>query len=99
MSEAVSRAVAAATATTASRERVGPFVSTQWALTEIAIALSAGERRVLAIQDARIDKSLSRMIEEQKALAKLLSQATQLSDTVAHVLAAHQKDPGNERTS
>lgn len=100
MSEAVARFLAAhASATgTESRQYADPFVSTQWAIAELGEALDLARHKVRSLQAARIEQSIGRMVDAQKELDLLLSQATLLSETVARVVKAHADRSAREQT-
>lgn len=91
MTESVARFVAAHAAATGtqSRDYADPFVSTQWAIVETATAIEQARHHVVALQCARIDKSIERMVNAQRELDRQLAQARQLSETIARVVKAH----------
>lgn len=91
MTDAVARFVGAHAAATgtASRQYADPFVSTKWAVVEIAEALDLARHKVRSLQAGRIQKSIGRMVDAQNELDRLLAQARQLSETVARVLRSH----------
>src|SRR5579871_5460133 len=80
MTSHVGRFIAAHAAATGtqSREYADPFVSTQWAIAEIAGALDQAHREVTALQIARIEQAIERMDVAQTAVGRLLAQATAL---------------------
>lgn len=90
MTDTVVRFISAhAAATGANREYADAFVSTRWAIAELAEALNLARHRVNGLHAAAIEESLGRMFDAQRELDRLLAQSMQLSETIARVLKAH----------
>lgn len=90
MTDNVVRFISAhAAATGTRREYADGFVSTRWAIVEIAAALDGARRSVNGLHVAAIEESLGRMFDAQRELDRLLAQSQQLSETIARVLKAH----------
>jgi hypothetical protein len=93
MTNPAARAVhlAAAAVGTQSRQYADAFVSTQWAIVELAEAARTAVMVAGYLQAARLEGKAGIMAERLRQLDRHLKQAMQLSEAAARVVEAHIK--------